>query len=176
MQYEYQIGAPRLPAIRTHALYTGATHFPSRSDEVLVLDRPHESVLMCLLRHSMAELTGAKLESSPDGWPTAEATSSGHQRNRHPSRFMTSGFEGGHRVLGFRLSRVGLRYIPRTLHIQRHGVSLKSFYDAKTSLRSGHFFVDAWQTLNSLVPRPPGTPASSHQPGLSVPLCDKSLD
>jgi len=74
MQYEYQIGAPRLPAIRTHALYTGATHFPSRPDEVLVLDRPHESVLMCLLRHSMAELTGATPESSPDDWPTAEAS------------------------------------------------------------------------------------------------------
>ena len=93
MQYEYQIGAPRLPAIRTHALYTGATHFPSRSDEVLVLDRPHESVLMCLLRRSMAELTGAALESSrPDDWPTAEA-------RRHP----TSGFRGRHWVLGFLL-------------------------------------------------------------------------
>ncbi|CAE7502103.1 unnamed protein product, partial [Symbiodinium pilosum] len=55
MQYEYQIGAPRLPAIRTHALYTGATHFPQRPEEVLVLDRPHESVLMCLLRRSMTE-------------------------------------------------------------------------------------------------------------------------
>eukprot|EP00439_Symbiodinium_sp_Y106_P072390 s3485_g13.t1 len=89
MQYEYQIGAPRLPAIRTHALYTGATHFPSRSDEVLVLDRPHESVLMCLLRHSMAELTGAKLESSPDGWPTAEGRLRAAISQDFPFRFVT---------------------------------------------------------------------------------------
>ncbi|OLQ11086.1 hypothetical protein AK812_SmicGene5189 [Symbiodinium microadriaticum] len=90
MQYEYQIGAPRLPAIRTHALYTGATHFPSRSDEVLVLDRPHESVLMCLLRRSMAELTGAALESSrPDDWPTAEGRLRAAISQDFPFRFVT---------------------------------------------------------------------------------------
>eukprot|EP00927_Polykrikos_kofoidii_P083945 TRINITY_DN8726_c0_g1_i1.p1 TRINITY_DN8726_c0_g1~~TRINITY_DN8726_c0_g1_i1.p1 ORF type:complete len:271 (-),score=37.97 TRINITY_DN8726_c0_g1_i1:144-956(-) len=49
MQYEYQTGT-WLPAIRTLALYTNARHYPSRNSEVLVLDRPHECVLMCAIQ------------------------------------------------------------------------------------------------------------------------------
>ena len=49
MQYEYQLGR-RLTVLRTHALYTGATHMPQRPEEILVLDRPHEAILMCTLQ------------------------------------------------------------------------------------------------------------------------------
>ena len=87
MQYEYQIGSPRLLAIRTHALYTGATHVPQHSDEILVLDRPHESVLMCLLRRSMAE---GMLESvSSEDWPTAEGRLRAAISPDFPYRFVT---------------------------------------------------------------------------------------
>jgi len=83
MQYEYQIGSPRLPVVRTHALYTGATHFPVRAEEVLVLDRPHESVLMCLIRHLM----GGQGEA-PE-WPSADGRLRAASSPEYPYRFVT---------------------------------------------------------------------------------------
>jgi len=67
MQYEYQVGGPPLPAIRTHALYTGATHYPERRQEVLVLDRPHDCVLMCVLQHLMEPTVIAPESSLREG-------------------------------------------------------------------------------------------------------------
>ncbi|CAJ1381178.1 unnamed protein product [Effrenium voratum] len=80
MQYEYQVGSPRLPAIRSHALYTRASYVPSRN-EVLVLDRPHESVLMCLLQRSLGSRQGS--------WPTLEGRLRAAGSEEYPFGFTT---------------------------------------------------------------------------------------
>ncbi|KAF4691564.1 Solute carrier 38 member [Perkinsus olseni] len=55
MQYEYQLGV-HLPFIRTHGLYSHATHRPIFRDHVLVWDRPHDTALMGTLQHVMDHL------------------------------------------------------------------------------------------------------------------------
>lgn len=84
MQYEYQLGAPRLPVIRTHALYTRATHFPVRTHEVLVLDRPHECVLMCLIQRLLPEGKGETLD-----WTTRDGRLRAASSPAYPYRFIT---------------------------------------------------------------------------------------
>eukprot|EP00438_Fugacium_kawagutii_P015591 Skav229724 [mRNA] locus=scaffold49:372576:374408:- [translate_table: standard] len=81
MQFEYQLGAPKLPVLRTHALYTGATHFPQRNDEVLVLDRPHEAILMCTLQHFLG--------GYPVDWPVMEGRLRMASSTTYPFRFIT---------------------------------------------------------------------------------------
>lgn len=49
MQYEYQYGSV-VPFIHSLAPYTHATYMPQRN-EVLVVERPHECVLLCALQH-----------------------------------------------------------------------------------------------------------------------------
>eukprot|EP00397_Hematodinium_sp_SG-2012_P039314 GEMP01042906.1.p1 GENE.GEMP01042906.1~~GEMP01042906.1.p1 ORF type:complete len:312 (+),score=59.02 GEMP01042906.1:798-1733(+) len=49
MQYEYQYGRI-VPFIHALAPYTHSTYFPQRN-EVLVVDRPHECLLMCALQY-----------------------------------------------------------------------------------------------------------------------------
>lgn len=78
MQFEYQMGT-KLPSLRTHGLYTGATHVPMR-DELLVLDRPHEAVLMCTLQHFLGRSTAS--ESSAGRLRTA-------QSEAYPFKFIT---------------------------------------------------------------------------------------
>ncbi|CAJ1401177.1 unnamed protein product [Effrenium voratum] len=80
MQFEYQLGS-KLPAIRTHALYTGATHFPQRTEEVLVLDRPHEALLLCTLQR----LAGGE----PQEWPLSEGRLRAASSETYPYRFIT---------------------------------------------------------------------------------------
>lgn len=96
MQFEYQLGSPRLPAIRTHALYTGATHFPARASEVLVMDRPHECVLMCLLQRLLPEgPRPASIEDEAsdglreDTWPLHEGRLRAASSSAYPYRFIT---------------------------------------------------------------------------------------
>eukprot|EP00929_Paragymnodinium_shiwhaense_P006773 TRINITY_DN110732_c0_g1_i1.p1 TRINITY_DN110732_c0_g1~~TRINITY_DN110732_c0_g1_i1.p1 ORF type:complete len:632 (-),score=93.15 TRINITY_DN110732_c0_g1_i1:41-1936(-) len=88
MQYDYQVGAPRLPAIRTHALYTGATYMPMRPDEILVMDRPHESMLMCLTRRLLPKLADEPADSL-SSWPTADGRLREASRPGYPYRFIT---------------------------------------------------------------------------------------
>ncbi|CAK0793895.1 unnamed protein product [Prorocentrum cordatum] len=87
MQYEYQVGAPRLPAIRTHALYTEAVHFPVRDGEVLVMDRPHESVLMCMIQHLLPAATDANPEELD--WPLGDGRLRAAGSQSYPYRFVT---------------------------------------------------------------------------------------
>merc|ERR1712032_242096 len=90
MQYEYQIGSPRLPAVRTHALYTEATHFPTRLDEVLVLDRPHECVLMCFIQRLLPELEDASgTGERKAAWPTSDGRLRAAESPSYPYRFIT---------------------------------------------------------------------------------------
>ena len=81
MQFEYQLGSPKLPILRTHALYTGATHFPQRSEEVLVLDRPHEAILLCTLQQFLG---GEALD-----WPLSEGRLRVASSTSYPYRFIT---------------------------------------------------------------------------------------
>lgn len=91
MQFEYQVGAPRLPAIRTHALYTGAVHFPVRVGEVLVMDRPHECVLMCFLQRLLPQLDASdKGEAGDsDNWPMMDGRLRAAGSSAYPYRFLT---------------------------------------------------------------------------------------
>lgn len=63
MQYEYQTGVV-LPYIRQHASYfsTDLQWNPTRKEDVLVVDRPHESVLLCVIQEFV------------DGYTTSENT------------------------------------------------------------------------------------------------------
>eukprot|EP00435_Cladocopium_sp_Y103_P027957 s1218_g6.t3 len=81
MQFEYQLGSPKLPVLRTHALYTGATHFPQRSEEVLVLDRPHEAILLCTLQRFLG--------GEPLDWPLSEGRLRVASSTSYPYRFIT---------------------------------------------------------------------------------------
>jgi len=97
MQYDYQVGAPRLPAIRTHALYTGATHFPARPNEVLVMDRPHECVMMCIIQRLLSAGAWSSGERSRDDreqeeeeeWPTKDGRLRSAGGPGYPYRFLT---------------------------------------------------------------------------------------
>ena len=51
---------------------------------MLVLDRPHESVLMCLIRRSMAG------DSNVESWPMAEGRLRAASSPEYPYRFITS--------------------------------------------------------------------------------------
>lgn len=92
MQYDYQVGSPRLPAIRTHALYTEAMHFPERAGEVLVMDRPHECVLMCMLFRLLraktidSEVVDAVAE---DDWSVDDGRLRVASAPGYPYRFLT---------------------------------------------------------------------------------------
>lgn len=99
MQYDYQVGAPRLPSIRTHALYTGATHYPARLNQILVMDRPHECVLMCIIQRLLLD---GRWENSDDGtlrargssdesedWPTSDGRLRSAGGGGYPYRFLT---------------------------------------------------------------------------------------
>ncbi|CAK9028438.1 Uncharacterized protein SCF082_LOCUS18366 [Durusdinium trenchii] len=79
MQYEYQLGR-RLTVLRTHALYTGATHMPQRPEEILVLDRPHEAILMCTLQRLLGE---------PLDWRTSDGRLRAAGSATYPFRFLT---------------------------------------------------------------------------------------
>lgn len=84
MQFEYQVGSlGRLKAIRTHALYTNVVHVAG-GEEVLVLDRPHESVLMCLLQRAMGPT---------EVWRTQEGRLRAAESPEYPYRFITSSLE-----------------------------------------------------------------------------------
>lgn len=86
MQFEYQVGVPRLPVIRTHALYTGATHFPARPNEVLVLDRPHECVMMCVIQKILSsKWPGDDMEAE---WPTSEGRLRMASSGGYPYKFL----------------------------------------------------------------------------------------
>lgn len=90
MQFEYQVGAPRLPAIRTHALYTGATHFPARPHEVLVMDRPHECVLMCIIQRLLPRREADNgQEGGTDSWPTKDGRLRSARSSDYPYSFLT---------------------------------------------------------------------------------------
>lgn len=86
MQFEYQIGTPRLPAIRTHALYTGATHYPARANDILVLDRPHESVVMCVIQSLMPGVGEAGRDQE---WPVGDGRLRAASSPGYPYRFLT---------------------------------------------------------------------------------------
>lgn len=86
MQYQYQLGEPRMSVIRTHALYTRATHFPSRDGEVLVLDRPHECILMCLIQRMLPK-EGSEAEAQ--SWHLIDGRLRSAGSPGYPYRFIT---------------------------------------------------------------------------------------
>lgn len=95
MQYDYQVGLPRLPSIRTHALYTGATHFPARPDEILVMDRPHECILMCVIQRLLldgrwiGDRQNFPTDDDANGWPMSDGRLRSAGGVGYPFRFFT---------------------------------------------------------------------------------------